>query len=450
LESGELRRRKPEASLLHRAVREGWPGVAAEAEAHGGLPRRVHEEVRRYLRCGVLRWGFSAAKCQRCEELVLIPFSCKARGFCPSCAARRAHQAAAHLCEVLPEVGYRQWTLALPRALNFAVVKEVKLLRRVERELVRAIFRWQRRRARELGREGKLLAGAVSFVQLFNGQLALQPHLHLLVPEGLFGQGVFAALPPPAKEEVESVLSRMLRRLRPAFEAFEAPVSDDGLEALQQQGAQLRLSIDERPVGERKGRRLAVGMGFSLHADTQVHAHDRAGVARLARYGARGPIAESRLSRRDDGQYAYQTKKGVALVLTAQQLVRRLCWLIVPPRLHLTNFHGLFASHASARAAVLPAAVGQKEGTAAEKSRPAPVPARFEVKAKTPRLDWATLYARTWGIDVWTCRCGGKRKVLSVVSSQRAAEEMLQRLGLLESRPPPPPAQPPPQLVLAV
>jgi len=147
--------------VLRQAFREGWPAVAAAAEAQGGLPRRVREEVRRYLECGVLRHGFTAARCGACGEVVLIAFWCKSRGWCPSCAAKRAHKASAHLLEVLPEVGYRQWTLSLPRALNFLVVKEVKLLRRVERELVRAIGRWQRRRARMLGARGKLVTEGV-------------------------------------------------------------------------------------------------------------------------------------------------------------------------------------------------------------------------------------------------------------------------------------------------
>ncbi|MCU0698368.1 MAG: transposase [Myxococcaceae bacterium] len=34
-------------------------------------------------------------------------------------------------------------------------------------------------------------------------------------------------------------------------------------------------------------------MGFSLHADTSVHGHDRQGLERLCRYGSRGPVAES-------------------------------------------------------------------------------------------------------------------------------------------------------------
>ena len=96
---GEYRRRRPEQSVLHQAVREGWPKVAEALR----LPPRVHEEVRRYLRCGILRHGFTVARCDDCRESVLIAFSCKTRGWCPSCGARRAHETALHLDEVLPK-----------------------------------------------------------------------------------------------------------------------------------------------------------------------------------------------------------------------------------------------------------------------------------------------------------------------------------------------------------
>ena len=77
-------------------------------------------------------------------------------------------------------------------------------------------------------------------------------------------------------------------------------------------------------------------------------------------------------------------------------------------------------------------------------------PGRKGTAPKRPRLDWATLQRRTFGVDVWTCRCGGKRKVLAIVTSRRTAEELLRNLGLLEPRPPPPVAQGPPQLELAM
>lgn len=345
--------------------------------------------------------------------------------------------------EVLPKVGFRQWTLSLPFALRWPVVKEPFLLRALERCLTRAIFRWQRRQAKRLGHGGKAQCGAVCFVQWFSGTLALQPHLHLLVPEGVWAGGAFVELPRPTQEELEAVLARMLAQARRTFQALDAPWPEDAFEALQLQGAQERLNLNDEPTFVALARLVAVGEGFSLHAGTHVHANDREGLARLCRYGARGPIAESRLSCRDDGKYAYQTKKGVTLVLTAEQLVRRLLWLIPPAKFHLTSFHGLLSSHAASRAAVLPR---QQPPAAPATGAPA-------VKAKKgPRLDWATLHARTWGVDVWLCPCGGKRKVTALVTSRRTAEEILRNLGLLSAAPlrPAALAQAPPQLELSL
>ena len=174
-ERGEYRRRRPELSLLHQAFREGWPLVAESTR----LPPRVHEEVRRFMGCGDLRRGFSFVRCDDCGKSDLVAFSCKIRSWCPSCGARRAHETALHLDEVLPRVAFRQWTLSVPFARRFLLVKEPKLLRRVERRLVEAIFRWQRHRAKGLGATGKRVGGAVSFTQLFNAQLGLSPHLGL-------------------------------------------------------------------------------------------------------------------------------------------------------------------------------------------------------------------------------------------------------------------------------
>ena len=83
-----------------------------------------------------------------------------------------------------------------------------------------------------------------------------------------------------------------------------------------------------------------------MYADTAVHANDREGLERLLRYGARGPVAESRLRLLEDGRYEYTPKKGVAFTLTAEALVRRLVALVPPPKRHLTSFHGVLAPNA--------------------------------------------------------------------------------------------------------
>jgi hypothetical protein len=118
-------------------------------------------------------------------------------------------------------------------------------------------------------------------------------------------------------------------------------------------------------------------------------------------------------------------------------LVKRLIALIPPKGLHLTNFHGVLAPAAAARSTVLPPS---------KAARPSSTSLPKEKKQKKrPRIDWATLLHRTWGCDVFKCACGGHRRVVALVTSPRAAEEMLRNMGLLHPRPPLPEARGPPQ-----
>ena len=69
----------------------------------------------RYLQCGILADGFLRLRCGDCGHDKLLAFSCKRRGFCPSCGARRMSQTAAHLVDhVIPRVPVRQWATAAP------------------------------------------------------------------------------------------------------------------------------------------------------------------------------------------------------------------------------------------------------------------------------------------------------------------------------------------------
>ena len=58
----------------------------------------------------------------------LVAFSCKRRGFCPSCGARRMAQTAAHLVDhVIPHVPTRQWVLSLPIPLRLRAAPDSPL-----------------------------------------------------------------------------------------------------------------------------------------------------------------------------------------------------------------------------------------------------------------------------------------------------------------------------------
>jgi hypothetical protein len=56
--------------------------------------------------------GFARFRCGACGLDRLVAFSCKGRGFCPSCGGRRMAERAAHLVDhVFPDVPVRQWVL---------------------------------------------------------------------------------------------------------------------------------------------------------------------------------------------------------------------------------------------------------------------------------------------------------------------------------------------------
>jgi hypothetical protein len=76
----------------------------------------------RYLECGVLAHGFARVRCESCKDELLVAFSCKGRGMCPSCNAKRAHVTAVHRVEqVLPHVPHRQWTLSFPHRVRWVL-----------------------------------------------------------------------------------------------------------------------------------------------------------------------------------------------------------------------------------------------------------------------------------------------------------------------------------------
>jgi hypothetical protein len=117
------RRRRPEATTLHRIVREHvetYLALAHEADPMGeGVPDSVEKEFRSYLKCGILAHGFARARCSGCGYEFLVAFSCKGRGACPSCGAKRMAETAAHLVDhVFPHVPVRQWVLSVPKRLR--------------------------------------------------------------------------------------------------------------------------------------------------------------------------------------------------------------------------------------------------------------------------------------------------------------------------------------------
>jgi hypothetical protein len=236
--------------VLHELVAGHAQTLLAElrdADPEGGwLPRYVVRELAAYLRCGILAHGFARVRCQTCRDEIVVAFSCKRRGICPSCTARRMADTAAHLVDrVLPRAPYRQWVFTVPKPLRLVLARDPAWMSWIGGLVVRAIGAWQRRVARKRGIRTPL-TGAVTFVQRFGGLVNLNVHFHLVVPDGVFvedGTGLrFEMLPVPTNANVLAILDRIMRRIarRQANEArneLDEDVAPDVLAQVQAEAA---------------------------------------------------------------------------------------------------------------------------------------------------------------------------------------------------------------------
>jgi hypothetical protein len=123
-----------------------------------------------YLQCGILAHGFLRLGCDTCKKEVLLAFSCKRCGFCPSCAGRRMAQTAAHLVErVIPWVPTRQWVVSVPVPLRYWMAASQELTAKVHTIIHTTIGQYYVHQAvtRDVPRD-KVQPGSVTFTNPAN------------------------------------------------------------------------------------------------------------------------------------------------------------------------------------------------------------------------------------------------------------------------------------------
>jgi len=131
--SGVYRPRHPERTALYRVIFHYFDRFLAEYESrfekkYGFLRPIIKEVVERYLDCGNPRCGFARIRCPDCAEERLLMFSCRTRGFCPSCHSKRLEQWGEWMREtLLLDVHHRQVVFTIPKMLRCDIMGYAKL-----------------------------------------------------------------------------------------------------------------------------------------------------------------------------------------------------------------------------------------------------------------------------------------------------------------------------------
>src|SRR5437762_7544708 len=217
--------RDPSGTVLYHVIAEHLEtflaSLADDPEATG-LPAYVQREFYDYLRCGILAHGFLRLGCDTCKQELLVPFSCKRRGFCPSCAGRRMAQMAAHLVEqVLPWVPTRQWVVSVPIPLRYWMAGSQDLTAKVHTIIRTTIGQYYVNQAVQRGMERATVhPGSVTFLQRFGSALNVNLHFHCVFLEGVYldrtDAGLkprFLASEPPTDSDITTNLQKISRRV---------------------------------------------------------------------------------------------------------------------------------------------------------------------------------------------------------------------------------------------
>ena len=221
LQRAVYRPRDAEHTVLHQVVAEhleAFLGAAAEAGDGAGLPQFVEREFREFLTCGVVEHCVARFRCEGCAREHLVPFSCKGRGWCPSCGGRRMTERAAHLVDaVLPWVPVRQWVLTVPYRLRYRMAFDDGLSR-----AVLGVYTWMLCEAYARGARARVIrggrTGSVTVIRRAGGGLNVTPHMSTPWCSTGFRQAAgrleFHPSPGPSDAEVAESLTLIRDRIQ--------------------------------------------------------------------------------------------------------------------------------------------------------------------------------------------------------------------------------------------
>jgi hypothetical protein len=472
--------RDPSHTVLYTVVADHLETLLASLEADPdarGLPAYVQREFYNYLQCGILAHGFVRLGCDTCKHKMLLAFSCKRRGFCPSCAGRRMAQTAAHLVEqVIPWVPTRQWVVSVPLPLRYWMASSRDLTATVHTIMRTTIGQYYVNQAVTRGvPRDKVQPGSVTLIQRFGSAIDLHLHFHVVFLEEVYLDRTdqrrtprFLTGEPPTDTDIAAVVQKISRRvmrklrqlgyLEAGIDAAVAtgydPLRDNAPELARTMAAsvQQRIAFGERAsqqvrgigagfghegeVPTLTGPRCASVQGFSLHANTQVPAHRRDQLERLIRYTARGAVSLERLAQDANGDLVYTfthrwSDGTTGIRLSPVELLEKLAALVPLPRVHLVRYGGCLVPHSHLRGAIIP--TPRQQGVEDEGA----------TDTASPHWSWARLLKRVFALDMARCPwCQeGSLRIIAAITQGEVIRKILCHLKLAADPPPIAPAR---------
>ena len=410
--------REPQKSDLYQLLLDNAETFLAHHEQlfqpeYGYLRPEEQSTLEELIACGDFRFGLARVKCRDCGDEMFIPLSCRRRGLCGSCAAKRQLIFTERVLEeVLPDVPCRQWTFSLPRALRVFFRFDSALIKGLSQIVVSEITRY----VRAVTGHSDLEPGFVVVDQTF-GTLpdSYHPHEHICATDGGFApKGVFVPLPRVRKKDVAAICDVLRHRVL-AWLVRRGKISAEFADCM--------LSWENS--------------GFSLDASRRIRQGRRERLEALLNYMARHPFNPKGIHyNAHRGTVSYRaprvhgTRKTDTIEVDAVDFIAMLAQHIPHRRRHQFRYYGAANPKVRKRLDLC--------GLPVETEMP-------EVTAARGRKSWARLIWRLYGVDPLVCKkCGGPRHVLAVIFDSESINRILVHLDQPTELPAHKPARGPP------
>jgi hypothetical protein len=339
----------------------------------------------------------------------LLTLSCKQRGVCPSCDAKRAAAFAAFVKDELVEnVGHSLWTFTLPKMLRPYFMRNRELLA----DLASLAYETIKQLMADAVHDKNARPGVIAVPQTFGSVLNPHPHAHCLASRGVWDEkGQWLPVPYIDTNAAETLFAHKIFRLLKSKDLL----SDERIDLL----------------------RSFRNSGFSVDTSPTVWPQDTHGLERLCRYLLRCPVSlerihwtpgaktlfyQSKQNAHDDPLFAHP--KGETLDIF--EFIARVLTQIPEPRAHGVRYFGAYSSRARAlrkrRHIALQSLGGDDNSTPKDEVELSP-----KERAAT-RKSWAQLIRRVYLTDPLKCECGGTLRVVAFILEQKAIRKILDPL----------------------
>ena len=403
--AGIYRQRHPERSVFYRVFFHYFDRFLLEYEnrferEYGYLRPVIQEVVDKYLDCGNPKCGFARIRCSDCRKEMLLTFSCKVRGFCPSCHAKRREEWGEWMREsLLLDVPHRQVVFTIPKMLRIFFKYKRSLLSSLCLCGKGAILKYLRA---VTGKE--ITPGIIAVIQSFGSKINLHPHLHFLLTEGGEDQeGQFHKL----SFFDESLIAKFFSR-----EVFSMLLRE-GL---------INLELVQKILRWRH-------TGFNVH--TKVRTTTKREAERVGKYMIRPLLSLKRLSiDKAEGKVCYQYGKDSSELerMDYLEFIARATSHIPDKGQVMIRYYGLYAN----------AHRGKMSKVGVSSSHP---PIIEEEERFVPSKGWAEMIRKVYEVDPLLCpACGGQMSIIAFIEDHKVIDKIIAHLKLtfMAERPPPP------------